>query len=265
MDSAAARPGSGDTVLEGLRFDGFDEREVVGHVLGELDRERGGWLVNPNIDVMRQVTADPAIRELVSRADVVVADGVPLLWAARVQRRPLPGLVAGSDLIWSLTRGARARGVRVFLLGGAPGVAARAAQALAEDTGRELAGSYCPPLGFERDPQQIEAIRAALRAAEAQIVFCGLGFPKQERLMDVLAPDFPATWFIGTGASISFVAGDTPRAPQWLRGTGLEWAHRLASEPRRLFKRYVVLDLPYAVRLSRRSLAVRRASAVPDR
>jgi N-acetylglucosaminyldiphosphoundecaprenol N-acetyl-beta-D-mannosaminyltransferase len=120
-----------------------------------------------------------------------------------------------------------------------------------------VAGTHTPPFGFEHDPRQLELIRAGLRAARPDNVYVGLGFPKQERVIRELRGEFPGTWFLGVGASISFVAGVVPRAPRWLQRTGLEWLHRLALEPRRLGPRYLLHDLPFAVRLLAHSAASR--------
>jgi N-acetylglucosaminyldiphosphoundecaprenol N-acetyl-beta-D-mannosaminyltransferase len=85
--------------------------------------------------------------------------------------------------------------------------------------------------------------------AKPDIVYVGLGFPKQEHVIDRLRPDLPASWFVGCGASIQFVAGDLRRAPEWMQGTGLEWMYRLLSEPRRLAIRYLLHDAPFALHL----------------
>lgn len=243
--------------VAGLAFHALDEQQVIDHVLTSLDRGRGGWLVNPNIDVLRQVAADPDAAATARRADLVVADGVPILWLARLWRRRLPAAVMGSDLIASLSVAAHARGHRVFLLGASDGVGARAARRMHEGLGISPPDVHAPPFGFERDPVEQQRTVDVLRASDARIVFCGFGFPKQERLMEQLLPQFPDRWFIGTGASITFMAGEVSRAPSWLRGSGFEWVYRLAVEPRRLFKRYVLLDLPFAVRLVLQALSSR--------
>lgn len=111
------------------------------------------------------------------------------------------------------------------------------------------AGADSPPLGFDQDPAAIEAVRDRLAAAAPDIVYVGLGFPKQERLIARLAPGSPDAWFIGCGAAIPYAAGALPRPPAWMRRAGLAWLFRLISEPRRLFKRYLVQDLPFAVAL----------------
>ncbi|MGB9377713.1 MAG: WecB/TagA/CpsF family glycosyltransferase [Mycobacteriales bacterium] len=246
--------------LRGVGFDSLTEDEVSEHVVTSAAAGVGGTVVTPNIDILRLASRDDDLRRLVDGSSLVVADGVPLLWAARLAGEALAGQVAGSSLIFSLSQAAARRGVSIFLLGGAPGVAEKAGAALqVKYPGLRVAGVNCPPLGFESDPALIDAVRAAVTAAGPGIVFCGLGFPKQERLAAALAPAVPGTWFIGCGAAITFAAGQIPRAPRWMQRSGLEWVHRLSREPRRLFRRYIVDDLPFAVLLLARSWRSGRA------
>jgi N-acetylglucosaminyldiphosphoundecaprenol N-acetyl-beta-D-mannosaminyltransferase len=236
--------------VAGLDFDALSERQVVARIIGDSGDGRGGWVVTPNIDICRQLRRDPAARELISDASLVVADGMPLVWASRLRGDPLPERVAGASLIFTLSEAAAASGKSVYLLGGAPGVPVRAAAALGRRyPGLLVAGVHSPPFGFEREPGEIEAIAARLARAKPDIVFVGLGFPKQERLIAAVAPGLPGAWFIGCGAAIPFAAGALPRAPHWMQRLGLEWVHRLVSEPRRLFRRYLMDDVPFALRL----------------
>jgi N-acetylglucosaminyldiphosphoundecaprenol N-acetyl-beta-D-mannosaminyltransferase len=237
--------------LMGIEFDLLTERETIACVLGRLDAGVGGWLMNPNVDVLRQLTSQPELAELAAQADLVIADGMPLLWALRAQGVDLPERVAGSSLIWTLTDAAASAGRSIFLLGGAPGVADQAARRLeTASPGLVVAGTCCPPLGFERDPDELAAVVDAVRESHADIVFCGLGFPKQERLIVQLHEALPTMWFVATGASIAMVAGEHRRAPRWMQDAGLEWLYRLGQEPRRLFRRYVIDDMPFAARLA---------------
>ncbi len=237
-------------LIMGVELACMDEREVVDTVVHSLDRDEGGWVCPVNLDVLRQCVAEPEIRRLVSRAELAVPDGMPLLWASKLQGTPLPARVSGSSLIWTLSRGARDAGKSVFLLGGNPGVAERAADRLTESMpGLSVVGSLCPPFGFERSEAELDRIETALREARPDIVFVALGFPKQEHLIARLEPALPDTWFVSCGITFSFVAGDVRRAPIWIQRLGLEWLHRLAQEPRRLFRRYVVLGMPFLVRL----------------
>jgi N-acetylglucosaminyldiphosphoundecaprenol N-acetyl-beta-D-mannosaminyltransferase len=106
-----------------------------------------------------------------------------------------------------------------------------------------------PPHGFEKDPRAMDQIVETLAMLRPDIVYVGLGFPKQERVIAHLRERFPQTWFLGIGMSIGFVGGQVPRAPVWMQRMGLEWLHRLAQEPRRLGRRYLLRGLPFAARL----------------
>jgi N-acetylglucosaminyldiphosphoundecaprenol N-acetyl-beta-D-mannosaminyltransferase len=235
----------------GIELDLLTEEQTIDHVLSGLDAGTGGWLMNPNVDVLRQLVGDPDLAALAAQADLVIADGMPLIWALRGRGIEGGERVAGSTLIWSLSAAAGAVGRSVFLLGGAPGVADRAAATLTGAApGLVIAGTNCPPLGFEHDDAEMARIVDAVTAADPDIVFCGLGFPKQERLITQLRRQIPRPWFVATGASIAMAAGDFTRAPQWMQDVGLEWAFRLGQEPRRLFRRYIVEDLPFAARLA---------------
>lgn len=245
-----ARPRPPHVTLAGLALDAVSEAEVVSTALGELDAGRGGWIVTVNVENLRVSVADPGVRALVDRADLIVADGMPLLWATRLKGDPLPERVAGSNLIWSLTGEAARRGRSVYLLGGEPGAAPAAARRLQDVyPGLRVAGMSCPDHGFERDPREVARIVEEVAAAEPDIVYVGLGFPKQERLIAELRPHLPGAWFLGVGISIGFVAGQVTRAPVWMQRLGLEWVHRLAQEPARLGRRYLVHNVPFAVRL----------------
>jgi N-acetylglucosaminyldiphosphoundecaprenol N-acetyl-beta-D-mannosaminyltransferase len=236
--------------VAGLDFDVLSEEQVVAHIVAESNDGQGGWVATPNIEICRQVRRDPTARALINNASLVVPDGMPLLWAARLLGDRLPERVTGSSLIYTLSAAAAANGRTVYLLGGAPGVPQRAADELTRRyPGLRVVGADSPPWGFDREPGEVAALRARLSAANPDIVYVGLGFPKQERVISALLPDLPGSWFVGCGAAIPFAAGVLTRAPRWMQRIGMEWAHRLISEPRRLFRRYVVDDLPFAIRL----------------
>lgn len=236
--------------LLGVRVHAVRESVCIAHVLDGIAEGRGGWVVTPNLDILRRAVHDATFAQLIDRADLIVPDGMPLIWASRLQRTPLPERVAGSTLIVTLCAAAGGAGRRVFLLGGAPGAAERAANALeSRCPGLILAGTYCPPFGFEHNAAELDRIRGVLRDTRPEIVFVALGSPKQELLIARLRLEFPGAWWLGVGISLSFLAGDVHRAPRWVQNIGFEWLHRLIQEPKRLAKRYLVDGLPFAARL----------------
>jgi N-acetylglucosaminyldiphosphoundecaprenol N-acetyl-beta-D-mannosaminyltransferase len=250
--------GHGLAALAGLELDGLTEQQVVHRVLDALHAGHGGWVATLNVDICRAVRRNSELAELLGAASLTVPDGMPLIWAARMRGDPLPERVTGASLIFSLSEAAAASGRSIYLLGGAPGVPERAAARLAEHyPGLVVAGTDAPPVGFDATADGVQAARDKVVAAAPAIVFVGLGFPKQERLITALAPVLPQTWFVACGAAIPFAAGAVPRAPEWMQQAGLEWLFRLRSEPRRLARRYLVDDLPFAATLLAASAADR--------
>lgn len=247
--------------VAGLDFDALSEEQVLARIIADLGDGRGGRVATPNIDICRRVMKDPVARDLISTSSLVVADGMPLIWATRLLGSDLPERVTGSSLIFTLSEAAAANGKSIYLLGGEPGVPEQAAAELTRRyPGLVVAGVDAPPVGFDRQPGELAAVRERLELARPDIVFVGLGFPKQERVISAFAPSLPAAWFVGCGAAIPFAAGALSRAPEWMQQSGLEWAHRLISEPRRLFRRYLIDDLPFAIRLIVKSALTRLKS-----
>jgi N-acetylglucosaminyldiphosphoundecaprenol N-acetyl-beta-D-mannosaminyltransferase len=234
--------------IMGVAIDAIGRDEAIARILDGVAQGRGGSVMTPNVDHLRQYNQDSTVRSLFDSASLVLADGTPLVWASRLQGTPLPERVAGSDLILSLTSAAAPRRIRLFLLGGASGTAERAADALARQfPGIDIVGTYYPEHGFERDEATGRDIEKALLAADPQLVYVGLPFPKADRLILRLRGILPQAWFLALGVSFSFVAGDLSRAPAWMHGIGLEWVHRLLSEPRRLHRRYLLDGAPFAI------------------
>ena len=169
---------------------------------------------------------------------MVLADGKPVVWASRWLGRRLPEAVPGSDLAPALFS-ASGGGLRVFLLGAAPGVAARAARKIREQWPRvEVVGHHSPPREFERSPEELQRILDRIAEASPQLLIVGLGVPKQEIWAHRHGARLAARVVLCLGATIDFLAGEKQRAPRWMRRAGLEWLHRVASEPRRLAPRY---------------------------
>ena len=234
--------------LSGIVFDRFKENTLIRHIIAESQVGAGGSVLTANIDICCKASRDPASLKLIEQSTVIVPDGMPLIWAALIQGDPFPERITGSSLIFTLSEAAAGSGRSVYLLGGAPGVP-EAAKANLERRypGLKVVGTDSPPFGFENSPSEVSAIRERICQVMPDLIYVGMGFPKQEWLISQLAPSLPSAWFIGCGAAIPFAAGSLVRAPVWMQRSGLEWAHRLFSEPRRLVRRYLLDDVPYAM------------------
>jgi len=241
--------------LMGATLHAMTEAQCVHLVSDAQNCGIGGWIITMNLVHLRHYVRDPAHAALYEEADLVVADGMPLVWASHLQGTPLPERVTGSSLIWSLTASAATAGRSLFLLGGAPDTAKRTASILrARFPGLRVVGTLCPPMGFEKNEDEVERIATVLSEAEPDIVYVAMSSPKQDELIKRLHHRLPQTWWLGVGISFSIVAGEILRAPLWMQKAGLEWLHRLAQEPRRLAKRYLLEGLPFAVVLFGRAL-----------
>src|SRR5690606_6165807 len=227
--------------LRGVAIHQVTQAEAIDPICASLEAGIGGWVLTPNLDIHRRLCRDPEFSDLCEGATLRLADGMPLIWASRLRGTPLPERVAGSDLMVPLAARAAREGRSVFLLGGNPGAAdGAAAKLLDQAPGLEVAGTECPPFGFEGDEAYLDRLRARLLGTSPDIIFVGLGSPKQERLIRDLRELLPRAWFLGVGITLSFGAGEVRRAPVWMRKCGLEWWHRLIQEPRRLGRRYLV-------------------------
>jgi N-acetylglucosaminyldiphosphoundecaprenol N-acetyl-beta-D-mannosaminyltransferase len=249
--------------IGGEWFDSVTEQTVAGRVITALRENRGGRILTPNVDILRHASHSAEVRGFIADATLIVADGMPLIWASRLAGTPLPERVTGSGLIWSLSAALGRASRSIYVLGGEPAPsydgAERAATALATSCpGLRIAGYHAPAYGFDRDPAAYASVLSRVIEAKPDCVYVGLGFPKQERIVSGLRAELPSSWFLGCGAAVNFVAGQSRRAPFWMQRSGLEWAHRLAQEPGRLAGRYLAHDAPYAMKLLASAAVQRR-------
>lgn len=226
----------------GITFNALRMGGVVDRILNVIktDQPPCRYIVTPNVDHVVQFQNDPALQAAYHDAELVVADGKPILWAARLLKRPIPETVPGSDLVPAIFDALNNRKpLRVFLLGAGPMVAQRAATKIVDKwRSVAVAGVYSPPLGFEQDEAENEKILALLAHAKPDLLIVGLGAPKQEVWVKKYHKRINAKVALCAGATIDFLAENTQRAPMWMRRSGLEWLHRLSTDPKRLWKRY---------------------------
>lgn len=232
--------------LRGMPIHVVSKQETVEHIIDcSLDGE-GGWVVTPNLDILRRYRRNPVFRNLVASSSLNVADGMPLVWASRIKGCPVPERVNGTDLMVDLCEEAAHAGRSVYFLGGNPGTAQKTAEIMkAENPELEVAGFSCPDFGFESDIDTLEDILVELETIKPDIVFVGLGSPKQDVLINMFRMKLPETWWLGVGVSFSFVSGEVQRAPAWAKTSGFEWLFRLLAEPKRLAKRYLIQGMPF--------------------
>ncbi len=243
------------TILK-TRIDDLGMDEVLARVESMMAQSSPRQLITANVDQLVANYKGPAFREIYRDAVLVMADGVPLLWAARLLKRPLRERINGTDLMERICGLAARKNFPVFLLGAPEGVAARAASRLQERyPGLPVAGCHSPFRGFENDGPENEKIRSLLVEKKPAVLFTSLGFPKGIEWIARHQAGCAVPLAIEVGASFSFISGHLKRAPRWMQKRGLEWLWRLGLEPRRLWKRYLVRDMPFFYYLLRQKFA----------
>ena len=228
-------------------------RLTLADVLARLEEfvgsDRPHQVVTVNLDFLRLARTDAAFREALNGADLAVPDGVPVIWASRLLGAPLPERVTGVDIVEHGAALAAARGYSIFLLGAAPGVAdAAAATLVARYPGLRIAGTYSPPMG-PFSPEEDARMVAMVRAAQPAMLFVAFGAPRQDVWIREHRDELGVPVCVGIGGTFNFIAGIIPRAPRWMQRAGLEWTYRLKQEPRRLWRRYLLGDLPIFLRI----------------
>jgi N-acetylglucosaminyldiphosphoundecaprenol N-acetyl-beta-D-mannosaminyltransferase len=247
-----------------LGIDDLTFAEALDAIAALVESGQGGTVLTPNIDHVVLCEKDARLREAYASASLSLVDGTPVLWASRLLGRPLPEKISGSDLILPLMKLAAQRGFRVYLLGGAPGVGERAAEHLREAApGLRIVGIDAPRIDVDRGSKEVDEAFARVRAARPDLILVALGCPKQEIFMHRAAPELRPAVMLGIGAGLDFWAGTARRAPGWVSAAGLEWLYRLALEPRRLWRRYLVRDPEFLVILLRELRSREGARAAP--
>jgi N-acetylglucosaminyldiphosphoundecaprenol N-acetyl-beta-D-mannosaminyltransferase len=236
----------------GLGFDSLTKEEALKRVSSFAGSERPHLIVTANPETVMQSRGDQLLAQIVNRADLVVADGIGVVWASGVLGRRLPERIAGIELTEGILAEAAAKGWPVFMLGSSDGVAQRAADALRRRyQGLQIVGTHH---GFFRPGPEEEEVLERIKGAKPKVLLAALGVPRQEKWLAAHLGTLRVPVAIGVGGSFDVWAGVTRRAPKWVRQLHLEWLYRVLRQPSR-FKRLLVLPkfvaLVYQTKLRR--------------
>ena len=225
-----------------------------------------GYLCACNVHTVMASQEDPELRAALQSASINVPDGQPLVWALNSLGHSLPGRVYGPELMSRACERAVENGHRFYLYGGHnQGALVQLALNLRRRyPGVRIVGGYSPP-HRSLTPEEEAAIAQEINHSRADVVWAGIGVPKQEKWMARMRPELEAAVLIGVGAAFDFHAGLVPQAPSWIQEAGLEWAYRLAHEPRRLWRRYLRYNPKFVAAFAAQLAADRRRATAGRR
>jgi len=196
------------------------------------------YVVTPNVDHIVRLQEMPHLKPIYDQAHYSFADGMPVVVAANLLGHKFPERVTGADLVPALCEDAAKQSLRVFMMGGPPQTAELALKKLQERFGAFTCEAYCPPMGFDSNPEETARIIERINRFNPDILFVGVGSPKQERWVFDHRDTLHCGIALGIGAAIEFAAGTVSRAPVFMQKSGTEWIWRLCQDPKRLAKRY---------------------------
>ena len=225
-------------------IDNLTMKEAIKKIDRLILHKKPSYVVTPNVDHIVKLENDEELKAVYKEADLILTDGMPLIWISKLKPPLIKEKVSGSDLFPKVCELAARKGYKIFLLGAAEGVALKAAENLKKTFNKlNIVGTYSPSYGFEKKEDEIEKIIKIINESKPHILAVGLGAPKQEKFIYKYKDRLNVPISLAIGASIDFEAGNVNRAPKWMQQLGLEWFYRLCKEPKRMFKRYLIDDL----------------------
>jgi len=225
-------------------IDDISMEEAILHVEQCIKDHKIVHVITPNVDQIVRIEWDDKFKQICDSCELLLVDGQPLMWVSKLYGKQFKQKISGSDLVPALCKIASKKGYAVFFLGAAPGVAIRAAEILGKKYPYlKIAGVYSPPLGFEKDKEEIKLINEMLMNSGADMLFVGMGVPKQDIFIYENKDIYQIPVSFSIGGTIDFIAGVQKRAPQWISKMGFEWLYRFIYDPKRLFKRYFIDDM----------------------
>lgn len=225
-------------------IDNLTMQETLKVIEELIQKNKNAYVVTPNVDHIVQLDTNKELQAVYENASLILTDGKPLMWIAKWYGTPIKEKISGSDLFPLLCKMSAEKGYKMFFLGAAEGVAAKAAENLSERyKGLQVVGTYSPPYGFEKNQIEMDKIKEMVKKSAPDILIVGLGCPKQEKFMYYNCQNFGVPISFALGASLDFEAGNVKRAPKWMANHGLEWLFRITQDPKRMAKRYLLNDM----------------------
>ena len=230
----------------GVMIDNYSMQETLEVIDTLIAKKEPSFFVTPNVDHIIKLQSNSEFQTIYKHAALSLADSAWVLLVGKFLKTPFKEKLSGSDVMPELCRHSVQKGYKLFLLGGREGAAAKAKQVLETlYPSINIVGAYCPPFGFEKDEAENKKIVEMIKTSKPDILFVGLGAPKQENWIFKHYREINVPVSCGIGVTIEFMAGMVKRAPVWMQKIGLEWFWRLLMEPGKLWKRYLIEDLPF--------------------
>ena len=232
----------------GVGIDAIDMRTAVARVMSAVGGSAGGYVCVTGVHGVIEASRDASMRSILNNSLMTTPDGMPMVWVGRAQGHKM-SRVYGPDLMLELCVAGVERRVRHFFYGGNPGVAeALKTRLVARIPGLMVVGTYTPPFRPLSEAEERD-LAAALNNTRPDVMWIGLSTPKQERFMAEHVDRLPCRVMIGVGAAFDMHTGRISQAPRWMQRSGFEWLYRLVTEPRRLWKRYLINNPLFLARL----------------
>lgn len=230
--------------LLGTEIDRVDQSRLNEVLEGYITSGLPHQIITANLHCIAIARKQPNFMRTIEAADLVLCDGKPLQWASQLQGNPIPTRITGTDLVLAAAQLSAQRGYRLYFLGGLPRIAERAARAIERLVpGVAIVGTRSLPYGAI-EPEENASILAEIQESQPHVLFVAKGAPQQDEWIHTHLAELNVPVCVGIGGVFNVFAGDVQRAPVWMQSCGMEWAFRLAQEPRRLWRRYLLDDLP---------------------
>lgn len=225
----------------GVGIDNYDLAGALARVEQIIADKKPEYFGAINMNQLVLYHENETFRRITDSAGLLTVDGQPIMWIAKLLGTPIKQKLTGPYFMQEVCRMAGERGYKVFLLGGAPGSGEAAARKLKTMSPQlQVCGIYSPPFGFEKDEAELAKINDMLKSSGADLLFVGLGSPKQDIFIGENKDIYQIPLSFSIGIAIDYFAGRVKKAPDWMNRIGLEWFYRFCQEPKRLFKRYFI-------------------------